>query len=101
MSEIHDIWRQAALDNRPQFHGPAFTDRKWPVEDAHHDAQCAMSILPHRLLFSLVDGVDWACLVEGCDWILPTTAGSIVHLNNHHRWTWLDFANKFPDERLT
>jgi hypothetical protein len=36
--------------------------------------------------------------IAGCGEMMIGLAGAMIHLNNFHQWTWLDFASKFRDE---
>ena len=106
--KLNDVWRQAALEGRPQFYGTSGTMKpgEWPVDFNGRvtTADCGMSVLPAGVISQLCEVLltPFKCLVEDCDYQLErmldrSMIGLIIHLNNHHRWGWLDFANKFPE----
>lgn len=113
MGQAHDLWRQAALENRLQFFGMRDSlsskliredaEYSWPA--SHYEkcrAQCGVTLLSSsdagaklRDYFTTTKMMfDCGCEVSMTE---ATVHRWIVHLNNAHKWDWLDFANKFPE----
>ena len=88
LAQAADMWRQAALDDVPQFRA-----RDWCPASLRR--RCAITALvpPLRARLFLL-GRLWRC--AGCDTFAFSAAGAALHLNDYHGWTWLDFARKLP-----
>ena len=89
LNEAEATWRQAALEGRKQFNAD--------LPDSA-GATCAALILKDYggALGALPKG--WRCPL--CAVSYPgfrLVATALVHLNNHHHWDWLTFAEKFRD----
>lgn len=109
MSEAHDLWRKAALENRRQFYGirdPLSRERiredvEYSYERLNTNAYCGVTLLSYYASAGLMNRfstmkITFDC---GCEQAMKeaTVHQWIVHLNNVHQWDWLDFANKFPE----
>ena len=90
LAQAADVWRQAALDNVPQFRA-----RAWCPASVRR--RCAMTALapPLRARLCML-GRLWRC-EAGCDKFAFAAAGAAMHLNDYHAWTWIDFASKFSE----
>ena len=89
LTGYEDLWRQAALEGRPQYSpvSASATSESLP---------CAMTIGRSRLLIAVIEiPVRWCCPTCGFRARKLSMVG--IHLNDDHDWTWLDFANKFRD----
>lgn len=89
LTRYEDAWRQAALDGVRQWRGG-------PVPPSERRIDCALTILRAlRCGTERVEHLPWTCpqcCATGC-----TVAGAIIHLNDVHRWDWLDFAKGFRE----
>lgn len=109
--KAHDLWRQAALENRLQFfdrrYDPLRNDQCIDGDVEYSDggknyhspeimADCALTYLQARYRNTLSNYMKWEC--PECHIKRTTEVSSwMIHMNNVHRWDWLQFANKFPE----
>ena len=99
-----DAWRSAALRDQRQFFAAVSGGiLALPVgsvgmlqcavllprgDDLTYASPLLQAALGHRL-------GDWRC--PTCHYPAATLWVAMVHINNAHHWTWIDFANKFRD----
>ena len=94
LTAYEDVWREAALRGQAQFYWP--TNNAYPITFVRgvEPSSCAASI--GRYLDSVRAAVQWRCPL-GCDFEMLYLFDVLVHLNDQHRWTWDQLANKTRD----
>ena len=80
LTAYEDRWRQAALEGRGHW--------------GRGGTACALSIDPALAAHAYIR-LPWRC--PSCGTLTRLLSGVAVHLHDDHRWTWLQFANKFRD----
>ncbi len=107
MGQVHDLWRQMAIEDRLQFYAsndPFNASFSRPIielsrkrEPASEWADCAVtSVLHAKLEIGRLEQLEWVCpecYIERKGWVHHW----MMHMNNVHKWDWLQFANKFPE----
>jgi hypothetical protein len=94
IEQYEDAWRRAALEDRLHFYSAeAYIEGDRMLGSM---PSCAYLVGPSRLQRAALDvAVLWICR---CGETSSALSSALIHLNNTHQWTWLDFASKFRDE---
>lgn len=104
-TKMQEAFLQAAMKGVPQITHYAdiavqdvpdsiWIDRGNPT---HTRAYCAIGLLSSKNVVCGYAGAE-SLMCPACEHLhIGVSVGLVlVHLNNNHRWTWLDFARKLP-----
>lgn len=109
IAEYEELWRQAALSGRAHMSAGDVDYKRGRrldpggiFEGDGDDSRCAASIhngiregqRGEHAKWDLLCGINAPSCPE-CGRDMFSVACLMTHLNDVHRWTWLDFANKF------
>lgn len=90
LTEYEELWMKAALEGREQFHDPC---------NAPRGSTCAWLVAPKELqsrVHEFLIPLRAKCPICSRQFGYAL-ANALIHLNNYHKWTWDQLANKTRD----